>query len=37
MRTWLYKVDTRVSPYLYISPFFALFAVFGLFPLVYTA
>jgi ABC-type sugar transport system permease subunit len=37
MRNWLYKVDTRVSPYLYISPFFILFAVFGLFPLAYTA
>ncbi len=37
MRTWPYKVDTRVSPYLYISPFFILFAIFGLFPLVYTA
>jgi cellobiose transport system permease protein len=37
MRNWLYKVDTRVSPYLYISPFFILFAAFGLFPLAYTA
>src|SRR5580765_7334741 len=37
MRNWLYKVDTRVSPYLYISPFFVLFAIFGLFPLAYTA
>ena len=37
MRTWLYKVDTRVSPYLYIAPFFLLFAVFGLWPLFYTA
>ncbi|GAA1141158.1 carbohydrate ABC transporter permease [Nesterenkonia lutea] len=31
--TW----DRRYSPYLYISPFFILFAVVGLFPLVYTA
>ena len=37
MRTWLYKVDTRVSPFLYIAPFFVLFAVFGLYPLGYTA
>ncbi len=37
MRTWLYKVDTRVSPYVYIAPFFLLFAVFGLWPLFYTA
>ncbi|GAA1164228.1 carbohydrate ABC transporter permease [Nesterenkonia sandarakina] len=29
--------DRRYSPYLYISPFFILFAVVGLFPLIYTA
>ena len=29
--------DRKFSPYLYISPFFILFAVVGLFPLVYTA
>ena len=29
--------DVKLSPYLYISPFFVLFAVVGLFPLVYTA
>src|SRR5690349_24758183 len=28
--------DTRVSPYLFIAPFFVVFAVFGLFPSVYT-
>ena len=28
--------DRRYSPYLYISPFFILFALVGLFPLVYT-
>jgi cellobiose transport system permease protein len=27
----------RLSPYAYIAPFFALFAAFGLFPLLYTA
>ncbi|GAA2726213.1 carbohydrate ABC transporter permease [Cellulomonas aerilata] len=29
--------DVKLSPYLYVSPFFLLFAVTGLFPLVYTA
>lgn len=29
--------DVKISPYLYISPFFILFALVGLFPLVYTA
>ena len=29
--------DVKLSPYLYISPFFILFAVIGLFPLGYTA
>ena len=29
--------DRKFSPYLYISPFFILFAVVGLFPLLYTA
>lgn len=28
--------DVKLSPYLYISPFFILFAVTGLFPLLYT-
>lgn len=31
------KWDVQLSPYLYISPFFILFAITGLFPLVYTA
>ena len=30
------RLDARVSPYLYIAPFFLLFLVTGLFPLVYT-
>jgi len=30
------RLDLRVSPYLFISPFFILFAIFGLFPLLYT-
>lgn len=29
--------DHRLSPYLYVSPFFVLFALVGLFPLLYTA
>ncbi|WP_369373236.1 carbohydrate ABC transporter permease [Promicromonospora sp. Populi] len=29
--------DVKVSPYLYVSPFFVLFALTGLFPLGYTA
>ncbi|NLE97868.1 MAG: sugar ABC transporter permease [Propionibacterium sp.] len=38
--TWqqrLSRFDVKASPYLYISPFFILFAVVGLFPLAYTA
>jgi cellobiose transport system permease protein len=30
------RFDLKASPYLYISPFFLLFAVIGAFPLVYT-
>ncbi|MCA5892798.1 sugar ABC transporter permease [Isoptericola sp. NEAU-Y5] len=29
--------DVKLSPYLYISPFFILFAITGAFPLIYTA
>lgn len=32
----LTRWDVKISPYLYISPFFLLFAVTGLFPLIYT-
>jgi cellobiose transport system permease protein len=35
-RQTLGRWDVRLSPYLYISPFFLLFAVVGLFPLIYT-
>ena len=31
------KLDTKVSPYAYVSPFFLLFFAFGLFPLVHHA
>jgi len=37
--TWrqrLSRIDVRVSPYLYISPFFVLFLLVGMFPLLYT-
>lgn len=33
----LSRWDVKVSPYLYISPFFLLFGLTGLFPLLYTA
>src|SRR5881394_2642099 len=36
-RRRLRRADSRVSPYLYIAPFFVLFGVFGVFPLLYTA
>lgn len=32
----LSTLDIKVSPYLYIAPFFIVFAVFGLFPLAFT-
>lgn len=32
----LSRLDVKVSPYLYISPFFVLFALVGIFPLAYT-
>lgn len=31
------RADVKLSPYLYISPFYLLFALVGLFPLAYTA
>ena len=30
------RLDTKYSPYLFIAPFFVLFAVFGVYPLIYT-
>ncbi|GAB3983764.1 sugar ABC transporter permease [Actinoallomurus acanthiterrae] len=35
-RARLSRLDLKVSPYLYISPFYLLFLLFGLFPLGYT-
>jgi cellobiose transport system permease protein len=37
IRGRLHRLDGKASPYLYISPFFVVFGVFGLFPLGYTA
>ncbi|MGH3729584.1 MAG: carbohydrate ABC transporter permease [Micromonosporaceae bacterium] len=36
-RRWLHRLDVKASPYLYIAPFFVLFALLGAFPLLYTA
>jgi cellobiose transport system permease protein len=36
-RQRLTRLDVKLSPYLYISPFFILFLIVGMFPLVYTA
>jgi cellobiose transport system permease protein len=32
----LYHLDIKLSPYLYVAPFFVLFAAFGVFPLIWT-
>lgn len=37
LRQRLSRWDIKVSPYLYVSPFFILFALVGAFPLLYTA
>jgi cellobiose transport system permease protein len=37
LRSRLHSLDSIASPYLYIAPFFILFGVFGLFPLLWTA
>ncbi|MGI5500002.1 carbohydrate ABC transporter permease [Lentzea sp. CA-135723] len=37
LRDRVSRVEVRWSPYLFIAPFFVIFAVFGLFPLAYTA
>ena len=36
VRRLLWRADGKVSPYLYIAPFFLLFIGFGLFPILYT-
>ncbi|SFR25665.1 cellobiose transport system permease protein [Lentzea waywayandensis] len=37
LRDRISRVEVKWSPYLFIAPFFVIFAVFGLFPLIYTA
>lgn len=37
LRNFVGRMDVKASPYLYIAPFFILFALVGLFPLLYTA
>ncbi|WP_062212740.1 carbohydrate ABC transporter permease [Demequina oxidasica] len=36
-RQRLGRWDLKASPYLYIAPFFIVFALFGIFPIIYTA
>ena len=36
-RARLRRFEPKVSPYLYVTPFFVIFGIFGLFPLAYTA
>src|SRR4051812_45714851 len=36
VRRLLWRADGKLSPYLYIAPFFVLFIGFGLFPILYT-
>lgn len=36
-RQRLGRWDVKASPYIYIAPFFIVFAVFGIFPIIYTA
>ncbi len=36
-RKTLTRWDVKIAPYLYVSPFFIVFAITGLFPIVYTA
>jgi len=37
LRERVRRLDTKASPYAYVTPFFALFIAFGAFPLLYTA
>jgi cellobiose transport system permease protein len=36
-RNWLYRFDTKTIPYVFIAPFFILFGIFGMFPIVFNA
>ncbi|MEQ4208999.1 sugar ABC transporter permease [Actinopolymorpha sp. B17G11] len=35
-REWWWRRQRRVAPYLFIAPFFILFAIFGLYPILYS-
>ena len=35
-RQWWWRRQRKVSPYLFIAPFFLLFLVFGLYPILYS-
>ncbi|MFF4648533.1 carbohydrate ABC transporter permease [Streptomyces sp. NPDC001380] len=37
LRARLFRWDQKAAPYAFVAPFFAFFAAFGLFPLLYTA
>jgi cellobiose transport system permease protein len=37
VRSRVFRFDEKVAPYVLIAPFFVIFAVFGVFPLLYTA
>jgi len=37
LRARLFRLEQRAAPYLFVSPFFLLFIIFGLFPLIWTA
>jgi cellobiose transport system permease protein len=37
LRHKLYRLDLKASPYLYVAPFFVIFGIVGMFPLIYTA
>lgn len=37
LRRRFFNWDVKYAPYVYVSPFFLLFAIFGLFPLLFTA
>ncbi|WP_409462582.1 carbohydrate ABC transporter permease [Amycolatopsis sp. GA6-003] len=37
LRDRLARWDVKISPYLYVAPFFIVFAIVGMFPLLYTA
>jgi cellobiose transport system permease protein len=37
VRSRVFRFDEKVAPYVLIAPFFVIFAIFGVFPLLYTA